>query len=182
MKALTVCQPYASLIVGWEGVDAADVKRVENRNWPTKYRGPLLIHAGISMQWLKKWPGPTPGDDGQVMPFGKIIGSAEVVDCQTIQAIYSAPDNSPLGWVKHHAHAVGPHYCWILRRPRRLLTPIDYRGRQGLFNVSDDVLAGAKWERQCRVCKCTELAACPSGCYWVEDDLCSECGEIRSGH
>ena len=31
MKALTVCQPYASLIVGWPGIEAADVKRVENR-------------------------------------------------------------------------------------------------------------------------------------------------------
>ena len=29
MKALTVCQPYASLIVGWPGIDPDDVKRVE---------------------------------------------------------------------------------------------------------------------------------------------------------
>lgn len=46
MKCLTVCQPYASLIVGWEGIDQADVKRVENRKWRPAYRGPLLIHAG----------------------------------------------------------------------------------------------------------------------------------------
>jgi hypothetical protein len=29
----------------------------------------------------------------------------------------------------------------------------------------------------CRVCGCTDNAACPDGCYWVDDShtLCSEC-------
>ncbi len=27
----------------------------------------------------------------------------------------------------------------------------------------------------CRVCGCTWVKACPGGCYWVEDDLCSTC-------
>ena len=39
MKALTVRQPWASLI-------AAGVKTIETRSWSTKYRGPLAIHAG----------------------------------------------------------------------------------------------------------------------------------------
>lgn len=28
---------------------------------------------------------------------------------------------------------------------------------------------------KCRVCGCTEVDACPSGCAWVEMDLCSVC-------
>lgn len=35
--------------------------------------------------------------------------------------------------------------------------------------------------RACRVCGCTELNACPGGCCWVEEDLCSACvpeGEV----
>lgn len=28
---------------------------------------------------------------------------------------------------------------------------------------------------RCRVCGCTEVDACPVGCCWVEDDLCSVC-------
>lgn len=28
---------------------------------------------------------------------------------------------------------------------------------------------------RCRVCGCTDDNACPSGCYWVESDLCSAC-------
>ena len=42
MKALTIRQPWASLI-------AAGVKTIETRSWSTKYRGPLAIHAGLSL-------------------------------------------------------------------------------------------------------------------------------------
>jgi len=31
--------------------------------------------------------------------------------------------------------------------------------------------------RHCRVCGCTEALGCIDGCYWVEDDLCSQCAE-----
>jgi len=33
----------------------------------------------------------------------------------------------------------------------------------------------------CRVCGCTELCACPEGCWWVEPDLCSSCAEKAEG-
>ena len=39
MKALTIRQPWASLI-------AAGMKTIETRGWSTRYWGPLLIHAG----------------------------------------------------------------------------------------------------------------------------------------
>lgn len=38
MKALSVKQPWASLIV-------SGLKDIENRSWSTNYRGPILIHA-----------------------------------------------------------------------------------------------------------------------------------------
>ena len=33
--------------------------------------------------------------------------------------------------------------------------------------------------RKCRVCGCTDFKACEGGCYWVEDDLCSKCAEVK---
>lgn len=38
-----------------------------------------------------------------------------------------------------------------------------------------DPLCNAFVERACRVCGCTQFNACPSGCWWIEADLCSEC-------
>jgi len=29
--------------------------------------------------------------------------------------------------------------------------------------------------RICRICGCTQHNACSGGCYWVTDDLCSQC-------
>lgn len=31
--------------------------------------------------------------------------------------------------------------------------------------------------RTCRACGCTDLHACPGGCYWVSLDLCSACAK-----
>jgi hypothetical protein len=40
MKILSIRQPWASLIV-------AGVKDVENRTWPMRYRGRVLIHSSL---------------------------------------------------------------------------------------------------------------------------------------
>ncbi len=29
--------------------------------------------------------------------------------------------------------------------------------------------------RTCRKCGCTDAMACPEGCFWVDEDLCSAC-------
>jgi hypothetical protein len=31
--------------------------------------------------------------------------------------------------------------------------------------------------RSCRICGCTDDRACPGGCAWVAEDLCSACVE-----
>ncbi len=130
MQAITICQPYASLIVGYDGMPPEILKRVENRTWPTRYRGPLAIHAGKSKKWLDTWGGPVPEE----IPFGAILGIVELVDCVRL-------DQRPIwdDWLDTHIHASGP-WCWILQRPGRLKQPVPYRGCQGLFSVPDDLL------------------------------------------
>ena len=52
MKAITICQPYAELILLGE-------KRVENRVWRPGYLGPLLIHpASRGPGWTAMSPCP----------------------------------------------------------------------------------------------------------------------------
>lgn len=80
-------QPWAWLIVNGH-------KSIENRNWPTKFRGPVAIHAGKKMDTyavadLFAGRHPVTGDrlplnidvrDGG-LGVGGIVGVAEVVDC-----------------------------------------------------------------------------------------------------
>lgn len=89
LPALSVRQPWAWLIV-------QGFKDVENRNWPTKFRGPVLIHASngltfpeyegcLSTCHLVSVHRPFP--EGTIMPSfkgierGGIVGITEIVDC-----------------------------------------------------------------------------------------------------
>lgn len=152
MRALTICQPYAHLIVTQQAElpIGAVPKRVENRTWETRYRGLLLIHAGKSMKFLH-------GDDRTKYPemkFGAIIGIAHLIDC--VRATYVSPGrnsarNSAMNfqcvfskevelkhpWLKTHFHTEGP-WCWVLAFARRI-KPIPCKGAQGLWIPPEDI-------------------------------------------
>lgn len=45
----------------------------------------------------------------------------------------------------------------------------------GALEVFGEEPPGAVPIRRCRSCGCTDEQACPGGCWWVDDDLCSTC-------
>lgn len=114
MKALTICQPYASMIARGE-------KTIENRTWPTRYRGRLLIHAGKSREWMDDYEGYDPK-----MVFGAAVAVATLVDCVLVRDLTPMQRNNP--------HANGP-ICWILADVKRLKEPVPMRGAQGLWDA-----------------------------------------------
>ena len=133
MKALTICQPYAELIM-------LEQKLCENRTWSTPYRGLLLIHAGKSQGWLDSYS-PLP----ERMDFGAIIGVATLSDCVDFHPVGPRNRGGMARWMKpeqrwllDHEHAEGP-YCWLLENIRRFPKPYLFAGRQGLFDVPDAV-------------------------------------------
>jgi ASCH domain len=112
MIAITIRQPWASLIV-------AGIKPVENRSWPTRHRGPLLVHAGARVD-----------PDGLArmhalgiilpdMPTGGIVGRVQLVGCIR---------DSDSEWAAAEA------WHWLLANP----CAVDFcpmRGSLGLFRV-----------------------------------------------
>ncbi len=126
MKAITILQPYAHLIASGE-------KRVENRSWPTKYRGLIAIHAGQGRAYLDK-------GDLELYPdmsFGAVVATATLVDCVDYYDLlrFAAETNRP--WLIEDEHAVGP-VCWILEAVERLEEPVPCSGAQRLWNFQDD--------------------------------------------
>lgn len=146
MKAITIKQPWASLIVH-------GIKDIENRSWPCpkKYLGErVLIHAGadkcggwflnndqsISLIRSKSVLCRTLFDD---LPFGSIIGSVEIVDCVR---------NHPSVWAEKGV------YNWLLANPALFKNPIPAKGRLSFWeydnlsedarNVVDDVIKKLK--------------------------------------
>lgn len=119
MKALTVRQPWADLII-------SGAKDVENRSWSTKYRGPLAIHAASAVarasdveQWCPD------GVYGRAMSIrglkntGIIVGTVELVD---------VVQDSSSPW------AILGHHHWILANPQSLIgDDVPVKGRLGLW-------------------------------------------------
>lgn len=143
MKALSIRQPWASLII-------KAGKNVENRDWKTGYRGRVLVHAAKGMTRAEhedalafaveailadprnsEKPRKTTlrklGFAFEDLQRGGIIGSVEIVDCVK-------SSDSP--WF------VGS-YGFMLRDPKPLpFTP--WKGQLGFFEVPESALVGSE--------------------------------------
>ena len=114
MKALTIKQPWASLI-------AHGLKSIENRTWKTNYRGRILIHAASTpvkegwdalneMQLAKVYAYKDKIYGGsEELPYGAILGSVEIVDCVK---------NHPSVWAEEGV------WNWVLANPVLFDEPI----------------------------------------------------------
>ncbi|MGP8162769.1 MAG: ASCH domain-containing protein [Acidimicrobiales bacterium] len=129
LKALTIRQPWASLIM-------AGIKDVENRTWRTNYRGRLVIHAGArddrqavlrhahlldghqiiregDCEPSKAYRAPLP-----YLPRGALLGTVELIDCVR---------DSESEW------AIEGQWHWQLADPQPFETAIPAKGRLGLW-------------------------------------------------
>ena len=146
MKALTILQPYASLV-------AEQLKTIETRSWATKYRGPLAIHTGKSFYN----GGINPSKHGITLPLhsmhlGYVIAIVDLVDCVKIsgkvtiklcgedQLAFAVLDNGAK--IEGNELAFGDYtygrYAWILANVRRI-EPVSAKGMQRIWEWEGEV-------------------------------------------
>jgi hypothetical protein len=127
MKAITIKNPWAHLI-------AAGIKDVENRSWPTKYRGVILIHSAKMMDLrhremsilftLPQWDALS-DIEKQKASHGTylqsaIIGEVKIIDCV---------NNSKSVW------ALPNQFHWILSEAKYYDKPVEnVKGKLSLWN------------------------------------------------
>lgn len=169
MKAITVTQPYATLIM-------ILAKLIETRSWSTNYRGPLAIHAGKGlapvggMRGLESLCAQEPfcsvltsaikrhyapfrtlreTVEHEFMPLGAIVAVCELVDCQPInrgQTIFGChtEQHDYLYDLSNQERAFGDYtpgrYAWLLADIRPLDKPIEARGALGLWNWTPPII------------------------------------------
>lgn len=159
MKAITLYQPYASLI-------AVGVKTIETRSWSTPYRGLLAIHAAktVPEEWEDE------GDDlcrrfknelgdrvlgdskslfgGAVLPRSAIVAVAKIDACLPTDDTFDdegylfdvaaegdnrrirVPDNDLLTGNYEEGR-----FGWMLTNVRALKNPVPVRGNRGIWDV-----------------------------------------------
>lgn len=145
LKALTVSEPYATLLVRGE-------KWVENRVWDCSYRGELAIHAGRGTQYMP------PADLRRKFPHaGSIIGVGVVVGCVSRDRILASaaveracrvasPIPAGVEWkswrrLAVHRHVCGEYCILLAARVVKLAEPVPCRGLQKIWTADPDVEA-----------------------------------------
>lgn len=147
MRALSIRQPWAWLIVRPDIVDeelrrqayaSGLMKDIENRSWPTKFRGRVLIHASKGMtraeyedarSFIFMDLGIPPEirlPPREALERGGIVGIATITDC-----VVPACQKSP--W--HIEGAFGFRIADAMPLPF-----IECKGALGFFDVPDDVV------------------------------------------
>lgn len=139
MKALSIKQPWASLII--EGL-----KDIENRSWKTSFRGTVLVHAtaktaGIPSELLtnEQWDSLHYCIESPFWMFelmagrytnSAIIGTVDIVDCVV---------NHPSIWAEktdyENFNEDPVYYNWVLSNPVKFDEPIlNVKGKLSLWD------------------------------------------------
>ncbi|MBX9584922.1 MAG: ASCH domain-containing protein [Gemmataceae bacterium] len=129
--ALSVRQPWAALL-------AAGVKTVEVRTWPTRRRGPVLIHAGrVADDRPEAWALVT---DPAVFELarlrGGVIGAAELTDCRTYDTVEAFAADAT-AHLNDPAWFTPPRLYGFVFAAARVVSFAPYPGRTLFFPVEE---------------------------------------------
>jgi hypothetical protein len=153
MKVLSVKNPWAYLI-------AWGAKNVENRTWKTPYRGELYIHcSGIDLvdfhinylpeeiqdYWQANWKAEIEKQSYEMQPATKIIFAMNELNAKIqkegsffyksgliigkVNLVDIVKDSQSI-WAEPNA------YHWILENPVLLETPIQAKGKLGIWDYN----------------------------------------------
>ena len=130
MKAITILQPWASLV-------AHGAKRYETRSWRTNYRGSLAVHAGARFRAEDRclceigfWAeclGIARGD-WSALPLGAVLATCVLEECVPTELVCPSEPECFFGNFTHG------RWAWRLVNVRRLREPVPARGAQGLWD------------------------------------------------
>jgi hypothetical protein len=117
MKALSLKQPYAELVVSGK-------KTIELRKWNTNFRGEFLIHASKipDNEAMKKFGFAN-------LPFGFIVGKAELIDVKH----YANESELMKDSDKHLAGLGWGDFGFILNNAERI-EPISAKGKLNFWD------------------------------------------------
>jgi hypothetical protein len=130
IKALSLLQPWATLV-------ATGHKKIETRNWTTKYRGPLLIHASLGKAGAALADNPAIArhiKDFRSLPFGYIIGQVYLTDIVRIADLGLSPKKlSDLSLEENAFGNNGARFAWLFSNAEVFEECIPATGRLGLW-------------------------------------------------
>ena len=139
MKAISLWQPWASAM-------ASGAKKNETRSWPISHRGDLLICSAKRKPTREEMADDALFAQAMTFPFGMALCVVEVFDCQSSGMFYVSSKTPRLHQyrITQEEWDLGDYshgrYIWMTRGLRTFTRPFAVTGRQGLFEVLDEVI------------------------------------------
>ena len=115
MKALTLHQPWASLIMDGR-------KTIETRSRAWNYVGQFAVHAGqhVDREACRRF-----GYDPDTIPRGAVLGTVAKIGCVQFPSPLAPPDD--------YGDFTPGRYGYLLSVPIKFREPIPARGMQGFW-------------------------------------------------
>ena len=122
MKCLSICQPFAELII-------QNKKTIELRRWNTKIRGEFLVHAPIKIrkevyEKLKI---------NEKLTTGAIIGKVELVDVKKYESLKEIRIDKNKHFSSKNFQKIT--YGFILKNAKPFRIPIPCKGKLKFFDT-----------------------------------------------
>ncbi len=148
MKALTLWQPWASLMV-------LGFKKVETRIWATKYRGTIAIHSakktptfiGLSRhasEFVRHLEDCGIGTtsyayyrEGKMLPEGVVLGTAELVAVEETDSVVEDLTSRERVFGNYESG----RYAWFFEHVKVFNHPIPAKGNRMLWNWDEGRMA-----------------------------------------
>lgn len=153
MKALTLTQPWASLV-------AIGAKRIETRSWATNYRGPLAIHAAKGLpneakvlflctpfhevltkagfQISHMLMAPPKGIQPHNLPLAAVVATCKLSDCLPTEEVFR--QYGATRYEREFGDYTPGRWAWVLSNIVALPAPIPARGALGLWELTLPIL------------------------------------------
>lgn len=138
VKVLSVMQPWASLLV-------MGVKRNETRSFRSNFRGRIYIHASKTknrslVDVCKQAPFNKYVPDYDKLPFGKILGHVDMINCMTTEEmsmVFLQDSNRERAIEEYQFGDYSENrYAWVMENPVMLDEFISVNGTLGIWNYN----------------------------------------------
>lgn len=171
MKAISVKQPWASLIVH-------GIKDIENRTWNTNFRGKVFIHASakdagalyelLNEKQIEAMNNHWTNSPYPLRPLSAIIGEVEIIDCvinhQSIWAEKTIQNTK--NYKGNPFDKPQPIYNWVLANPILYDKPIlNVKGKLSFWEPDIDI---TKCESCSQPCDIEKMTTDSEGCWFCQ--------------
>lgn len=144
MRVISLHQPFATLLVLGE-------KIFETRHWATLFRGNLAIHAAKTTQYkticdtqpFQSVLSKNGYHSFSLLPRGGVIGKVNLLNCLKTSDTEVRDKLKELANEKFFGNFANGRFAWKTAGQVKFDKMIECVGRQGFFNVDDELIKNA---------------------------------------